>query len=76
MSNNMNQGLGKANDMLKRLNLNAQLKKLKIHDAGVAAAFIGAIAVLLFVAGYVIMRLERDRAYRAKWQDYNDCGWA
>lgn len=76
MSKNVNFNLDKANDMLKRLDLNAQIKKLKLHDAGVATAFIGAIAVLLFVAGYVIMRLERDRAYRAKWQDYNDCGWA
>lgn len=67
--------------MLKDLNFgnirgNRQNKKLKLCDAGVAAAFIGAITVLLFVAGYVINRLAKDRAYREKWKDYNDCGWA
>lgn len=51
-------------------------KKLHLRDAGVAAAFVGAIAVLLLVACYVISRLAGERAYRAKWQDYNDCGWA
>lgn len=76
MSNNVNFNLNKANDLLKRLNLNEQIKKLKLRDTGVAAAFIAAIAILLFVAGYVIMRLESDRAHRAKWNDYNDCGWA
>lgn len=52
-----------------------QLKKLKLKDTGVAATFIGAIAVLLFVAYYVISRLESDRAHREKWKDYADCGW-
>ena len=51
-------------------------KAQKIADAGVAAAFVGAIAVLLIVAGYVISRLAGERAHRAKWKDYNDCGWA
>lgn len=51
-------------------------KKLQMRDAGVAAAFVGAVAVLLLVAGYVISRLASERAYRAKWKDYNDCGWA
>lgn len=76
MPNNANFNLNKANDILKHLNINKQLKRLKARDAGVAAAFIGAIAILLFVAGYVIMRLAGERAYRAKWNDYNDCGWA
>lgn len=76
MPNNNSFNFDKAGEILKRLDLNAQLKKLKLRDAGVAAAFIGAIAILLFVAGYVIMRLESDRAHRAKWKDYNDCGWA
>lgn len=53
-----------------------KLQKLPVKDAGVAAAFVGAIAVLLLVACYVIGRLSSERAYRAKWQDYNDCGWA
>lgn len=51
-------------------------KKHQLRDAGVLAAFVSAIAVLLLVAGYVISRLSSERAYRAKWQDYNDCGWA
>jgi hypothetical protein len=45
-------------------------------DAGVGIAFVAAIAILLLVAGYVISRLSGDRAYREKWKDYNDCGWA
>ena len=67
--------------MLKDLNLgklkiNDQIKRLKMFDAGVGAAFIAAIAVLLGVAAYVITRLAKDHAYREKWKDYNDCGWA
>lgn len=67
--------------MLKDLNvgkikLNEQLKKLKFRDAGVATAFVAAIAVLMLVAGYVISRLASDHAHREKWKDYNDCGWA
>ena len=45
-------------------------------DMCVAGAFIGAIAVLLVVAGYVISRLAKDNAYRKKWKDYEDYGWA
>lgn len=52
-----------------------QLKRMKLKDNGVAAMFIGAIAILLFVAYYIISRLESDRAYREKWKDYADCGW-
>ncbi len=48
----------------------------KLYDAGIGTAFVGAIAVLLLVAGYVINRLAKERAYREKWKDYNDCGWA
>jgi hypothetical protein len=48
----------------------------RLRDMGVAAVFVSAVAALLLVAMYVIARLESDRAYRAKWQDYNDCGWA
>lgn len=49
---------------------------LSTRDLGVAAAFVGAISVLILVACYVVSRLSSERAYRAKWQDYNDCGWA
>ena len=45
-------------------------------DFAVAAAFVGAISVLLMVAGYVIQRLASEKAHREKWKDYNDCGWA
>lgn len=48
----------------------------RFSDAGVATVFVAAISLLLLVAGYVISRLASERAYRAKWQDYNDCGWA
>jgi hypothetical protein len=45
-------------------------------DMGVAAAFAAAVAVLLMAAMYVVARIMSERAYREKWQDYNDCGWA
>ena len=48
----------------------------KQADCAVGVSFIAAIAILLMVAGYVIQRLSSDRAYREKWKDYNDCGWA
>ncbi len=51
-------------------------KGVKLSDMGVAAAFAGAVAVLLMTAMYVIARLAGNRAYREKWKDYNDCGWA
>ncbi len=54
----------------------AQLRQIKLGDMGVAAAFAGAVAVLLLAAMYVIARLAGARAYREKWKDYNDCGWA
>lgn len=50
--------------------------KVPLRDIGVTTAFVGAISVLLFVACYVISRLSSERAYREKWKDYNDCGWA
>lgn len=53
-----------------------QPEKILLKDIGVITAFVGAISALLLVAGYVISRLASERAYRAKWQDYNDCGWA
>jgi len=30
----------------------------------------------MLVACYVIYRLSSERAYREKWKDYSDCGWA
>ena len=51
-------------------------EKTSMRDAGVWIAFVGAIAVLLVVAGYAVSRIAGDRAYREKWKDYNDCGWA
>ena len=51
-------------------------KAINWRDAGVGAVFVGAIALLLLAAGYVISRLAGERAYREKWKDYNDCGWA
>ncbi|WRS26736.1 hypothetical protein U6B65_10360 [Oscillospiraceae bacterium MB08-C2-2] len=51
-------------------------KKTAAADAGVASAFIGAIVVLVLVGVYVVSRTSSDRAYREKWKDYYDCGWA
>lgn len=51
-------------------------KRPALPDAGMGLAFVTAIAALLLVAGYVISRLSSERAYREKWKDYNDCGWA
>ena len=48
----------------------------KKTDCLVAGSFIAAISVLLLAAGYVVYRLAGERAYREKWKDYNDCGWA
>ena len=51
-------------------------REMARRDFGMGLAFVGAIAVLMLVAGYVISRLSREQAYRRKWQDYSDCGWA
>ena len=62
---------------MKRRNTSAALPRQKKEtDLLVAAAFVGAISVLLMAAGYVIHRLAGEKAYREKWKDYNDCGWA
>ena len=62
--------------MLKKY-LRASAKSMRDRsDLAVAAAFVGAISVLLMVAGYVIQRLASEKAHREKWKDYNDCGWA
>lgn len=34
------------------------------------------ILVLCITAGYYIYRYASERAYRRKWEDYNDCGLA
>lgn len=52
------------------------LKWDRLRDVGVATAFAGVVAVLLLIACYVASRLAGERAYREKWRDYNDCGWA
>lgn len=51
-------------------------KKNRVRDTSVGIAFVAAISILLLVAGYVISRLSSDQAYKEKWKDYNDCGWA
>ena len=61
---------------IRNIKINDRVRQMKKYDTSVAAAFVAAIAVLLFVAGYVIHRLSKDHAYREKWKDYNDCGWA
>ena len=38
--------------------------------------FVTAISVTLLVAGCVICQFAVERAYRKKWRDYDDCGWA
>lgn len=53
-----------------------QPKPKKKIDIAIGVAFVGAIAALLVVAGYVISRISGDQAYRERWKDYNDCGWA
>lgn len=53
-----------------------RVSKTSLRDAGIVAAFVGAISILLLVAYYVVGRLASERAYRTKWKDYNDCGWA
>jgi hypothetical protein len=40
------------------------------------AVFVTAIAGLLVACFYVVSRLAGERAYRNKWNDYDDCGWA
>lgn len=51
-------------------------KVTHLRDCGMIAAFAGAIAVLILVGCYAVVRIAGERAHRAKWQDYNDCGWA
>jgi hypothetical protein len=54
----------------KKQKLSKQLKT----DLLVATAFVGAISILLLVAGYVIQRLVSEKAHQEKWKDYIDCG--
>jgi len=62
--------------MLKQFLSKAQPKTGVVKEAVVVGAFVGAISVLLLIAYYVVGRFSRERAYREKWKDYNDCGWA
>lgn len=48
----------------------------KLKDLGALGAFAGAIMVLVLLGFYVASRLSSERAYREKWKDYVDCGWA
>ena len=38
--------------------------------------FVTVISVTFLVAGCVIYRFAVESAYRQKWRDYDDCGWA
>jgi len=62
--------------MLKKEEFKRRSSGMWIRDMGVAGAFVGAISVLILAACYVVSRLSSERAYREKWKDYNDCGWA
>lgn len=53
-----------------------KLRALRLRDFGAIGAFVGAIAVLVAIGFYVAGRLAGDRAYRQKWKDYDECGWA
>lgn len=53
-----------------------KLRTIRLRDIGAIGAFVGAIAVLVIIGFYVATRLAGDRAYREKWKDYDDCGWA
>jgi NADH:ubiquinone oxidoreductase subunit 3 (subunit A) len=45
-------------------------------DFWALAVFVAAISGLLIACFYVVSRLSKERAYREKWNDYDDCGWA
>ena len=51
-------------------------RRVKLRDIGVIGAFVGALAILLFIGFYVTARFVRERTRREKWSDYDDCGWA
>jgi hypothetical protein len=51
-------------------------RRIKMRDIGMIGAFVGALAVLVFVGFYVTARFVRERVSREKWKDYDDCGWA
>lgn len=37
---------------------------------------LAALLVICVTAGICVCGFARDRAYRKKWKDYNDCGFA
>ncbi len=37
---------------------------------------VAAVAVLIISAAYVSSKLINERAYRQKWEDYDECGLA
>ncbi|MGI6404202.1 MAG: hypothetical protein ACOX0K_08370 [Oscillospiraceae bacterium] len=53
-----------------------KLAAVKLGDLGAVGVFAAAIALLVVVGLYVVARLAGERAYREKWKDYVDCGWA
>ncbi len=53
-----------------------KLATMEPGDLGAVGIFAAAIALLVMVGFYVVARLARERAYREKWKDYVDCGWA
>jgi|GEM_PF-797721 len=60
----------------RRQSLKSRENAISRRDIGVLGIFVGAISVLILVACYVVSRVSSERAYREKWKDYNDCGWA
>ena len=47
-----------------------------LEDVGALTVVISAVTALVLVALFAALRIASERAYREKWKDYNDCGWA
>lgn len=47
-----------------------------LYNIGLGAAIAGAVSLLLVACAYAIVKIADKRAYRRKWEDYDDCGWA
>lgn len=48
----------------------------KSSGLAMGALFIGAISMLLVLAGLVINSMAEEKAHRDKWKDYDDYGWS